>query len=37
LIRDLAVSAGSIAPALVDLELDGKISRQSGGLLSLAK
>ena len=36
LIRDLDVSAGSIAPALVDLELDGKISRQSGGLLSLA-
>ncbi|MFT4960010.1 MAG: DNA processing protein [Paracoccaceae bacterium] len=35
LIRDLDVSAGSIAPALVDLELDGKISRQSGGLLSL--
>jgi DNA processing protein len=36
LIRDLDVSAGNIAPALVDLELDGKISRQSGGLLSLA-
>ena len=35
LIRDLDVSAGNIAPALVDLELDGKISRQSGGLLSL--
>ncbi len=36
LIRDLDVSAGNIAPALVDLELEGKISRQSGGLLSLA-
>lgn len=35
LIRDLNVSAGNIAPALVDLELNGKISRQSGGLLSL--
>ena len=35
LIRDLDVSAVNIAPALVDLELDGKISRQSGGLLSL--
>lgn len=35
LIRDLSVSASRIAPALVDLELDGKISRQSGGLLCL--
>lgn len=35
LIRDLAVSAGHVGPALVDLELDGKIRRQSGGLLSL--
>ncbi len=36
LIRDLSASAGEIGPALVDLELDGKISRQSGGLLSLS-
>ncbi|MDU9002480.1 DNA-processing protein DprA [Sedimentitalea todarodis] len=35
LIRDLEVSAGHVGPALVDLELDGKIRRQSGGLLSL--
>ncbi len=37
LIRDLAVPAGHVGPALVDLELDGKIRRQSGGLLSLEK
>ncbi len=36
LIRDLSVSAGEIGPALVDLELDGRIRRQAGGLLSLA-
>ncbi len=35
LIRDLSAPAGAVAPALVDLELDGKIKRQSGGLLSL--
>ncbi|MCB1363599.1 MAG: DNA-processing protein DprA [Rhodobacteraceae bacterium] len=35
LIRDLAAPAGQVAPALVDLELDGRISRQAGGLLSL--
>jgi DNA processing protein len=35
LIRDLSVPAGHVGPALVDLELDGKIRRQSGGLLSL--
>ena len=36
LIRDLAAPAHSVAPALVDLELDGRIRRQAGGLLSLA-
>ncbi len=36
LIRDLAVSASEAAPALLDLELDGQITRQSGGLLSKA-
>lgn len=36
LIRDLAAPAGQVGPALVDLELDGKIQRQSGGLLSLS-
>ena len=36
LIRDLAVPAQSVTPALVDLELAGKIRRQAGGLLSLA-
>lgn len=34
LIRDIAASATHIAPALVDLELDGKITRQAGGLLA---
>ena len=34
LIRDLAVSASEAAPAILDLELDGQITRQSGGLLS---
>ncbi|WP_170553820.1 DNA-processing protein DprA [Ruegeria atlantica] len=35
LIRDIAATAGEIGPALVDLELDGRIQRQPGGLLSL--
>ncbi|MEP5090636.1 MAG: DNA-processing protein DprA [Paracoccaceae bacterium] len=35
LIRDLDTPARSVAPVLVDLELDGKIKRQPGGLLSL--
>jgi DNA processing protein len=34
LIRDLALPAGALAPALVTLELEGRISRQAGGLLS---
>ena len=36
LIRDLAVPAQTAAPALVELELDGRIQRQAGGLLSIA-
>lgn len=36
LIRDLSASAGHVGPALTDLELDGKIERRAGGLLSLA-
>lgn len=36
LVRDLAVSATDVGPALVDLELDGKITRQAGGLLARA-
>ncbi|MDA7965874.1 DNA-processing protein DprA [Ruegeria sp.] len=36
LLRDVAATAGEIGPALVDLELDGRIQRQPGGLLSLA-
>ncbi|RKT28227.1 DNA protecting protein DprA [Roseovarius halotolerans] len=36
LIRDLAAPANAITPALTDLELDGRIRRQPGGLLSLA-
>lgn len=34
LIRDLAVPASVVAPELVVLELQGRIERQSGGLLS---
>ncbi|MCB1340543.1 MAG: DNA-processing protein DprA [Pseudooceanicola sp.] len=34
LIRDLAATADQVGPALLDLELDGQIARQSGGLLS---
>ena len=36
LIRDLELSPGDAAPALLDLELDGRIERRSGGLLALA-
>ncbi|SEV89922.1 DNA processing protein [Cognatiyoonia koreensis] len=35
LIRDLSQNPTQIAPVLVDLELQGKITRQAGGLLSL--
>ena len=35
LIRDLSVPAVRVGPVLVDLELDGKIERRAGGLLSL--
>jgi DNA processing protein len=34
LIRDLNVSASVVAPALVDLELEGQIARKPGGLLA---
>jgi DNA processing protein len=34
LLRDIAAPASSVAPILVDLELDGKIIRQAGGLLA---
>ena len=34
LIRDLGSPAADVAPALVDLELDGQIARRPGGLLS---
>ena len=34
LIRDLAVTPTAVAPAIMDLELDGKIIRQAGGLLA---
>ena len=34
LIRDLAMSPSALAPALIALELDGRIQRQPGGLLS---
>ncbi len=33
LLRDLALPPSAIAPALLDLELDGRIARQPGGLL----
>lgn len=36
LIRDLALPAAAIAPELVALELDGRIERQAGGLLTRA-
>jgi DNA processing protein len=36
LVRDVNASACDVAPVLVDLELEGKILRQPGGLLSLA-
>ncbi len=34
LIRDLALPPGTLSPALISLELEGRILRQSGGLLS---
>ena len=34
LLRDLAVTPAELAPELLTLELDGKIARQAGGLLS---
>lgn len=34
LLRDLAVSPAQLAPELLSLELDGRINRQAGGLLS---
>jgi DNA processing protein len=34
LIRDLALPSAAIAPELVTLELEGRILRQPGGLLS---
>ena len=37
LIRDLSAPARFVAPVLLDLELDGRITRQAGGLLSLAR
>lgn len=36
LIRDLKAPAGQVGPALVDLEMDGQISRRPGGLVSKA-
>ena len=36
LIHDLKTSAAQIAPALVDLEIEGQIERQSGGMVSLS-
>ena len=36
LIRDLALPVGAVAPELLSLELEGRICRQPGGLLSLA-
>jgi DNA processing protein len=34
LLRDIKVTATDVAPVLIDLELDGKITRHSGGLLA---
>ncbi len=36
LIRDLALPSQKITPELLNLELDGKIIRAAGGMLSLA-
>ncbi|MDU8910342.1 DNA-processing protein DprA [Aestuariicoccus sp. MJ-SS9] len=36
LIRDLGAPTARVAPVLTDLELDGRIERRPGGLLSLA-
>ncbi|QUS36691.1 DNA-processing protein DprA [Falsirhodobacter algicola] len=36
LIRDLGLSAASLAPALLSLELEGRVERQSGGMLCRA-
>ncbi|WP_439123381.1 DNA-processing protein DprA [Marivita sp.] len=35
LIRDLGTTSRVVSPALTDLELDGRITRQSGGLIAL--
>jgi DNA processing protein len=37
LIRDLGEGAAVVVPALTDLELEGRILRQPGGLLSLGR
>lgn len=37
LIRDLGHPARAVTPALTELELDGRIRRQAGGMLSLAE
>ncbi|MGR3636964.1 MAG: DNA-processing protein DprA [Shimia sp.] len=34
LIRDIKAEAAEVTPALLDLEMDGRVTRQSGGLLS---
>lgn len=35
LIRDLGATSRAISPALTDLELEGRISREPGGLIAL--
>ncbi|MFZ7092978.1 DNA-processing protein DprA [Primorskyibacter sp. 2E233] len=35
LIRDLGAPSGAVSPVLTDLEIEGRIQRQPGGLLSL--
>lgn len=37
LIRDMAMTAGELGPTLVDLEIEGRIRRQPGGLVSLGR
>ncbi|AXC49092.1 DNA-protecting protein DprA [Paracoccus suum] len=36
LLRDLGLAAGALAPALLNLEMDGRIQRAPGGMISLA-
>jgi len=36
LLRDIALPSGTVAPALLELELEGVVERQPGGFLARA-